>query len=96
MGDVGSTSCGLASSKDGIVIAETGNLNSMGMAGLETSNEHTSMDDVVNTGVFHENSQDGIASNKGGRGFEFGKKENTIRILKSPVGPFFSVNFSNN
>ncbi|GKF38952.1 hypothetical protein Tco_0119013, partial [Tanacetum coccineum] len=91
MGDVGSTIFGLASSKDGIAIAEKGNLNGKGMAGLGTSSEHISMDDVVNTSVVHENSQDGIASNKVGRGFEFGKKVNSNGILKSPVGPFFSV-----
>nr|GFC79979.1 hypothetical protein [Tanacetum cinerariifolium] len=67
MGDVGNTRCGLTSSKDGIAIAETSNLDSMGMACLGISSEHTSMDDVVNTGVVHENSQDGIACNKGGR-----------------------------
>nr|GFA64607.1 hypothetical protein [Tanacetum cinerariifolium] len=61
-----------------------------------TSSEHTSMDDVVNTGVVHENSKDGIACNKGGRGFVFGKNEFSNGILKSHVGPFFNVNFSNN
>nr|GFC00012.1 hypothetical protein [Tanacetum cinerariifolium] len=63
--------------------------------GSGISNEHTSMEDVVNTGVVHENSQDGIACNKGGRGFVFGKNKVSNGILNSPVGPFFKVNFSN-
>nr|GFC04229.1 hypothetical protein [Tanacetum cinerariifolium] len=56
--------------------------------GSGISNEHTSMEDVVNTGVVHENSHDGIACNKGGRGFVFGKNDVSNGILNSPVGPF--------
>nr|GFC51064.1 hypothetical protein [Tanacetum cinerariifolium] len=60
-------------------------------AGSGIINEHTSMEDVVNTGVVHENSQDGIACNKGGRGFVFGKNEVSNGILNSPVGPFLRL-----
>nr|GEY84353.1 hypothetical protein [Tanacetum cinerariifolium] len=86
MGDVGNTRSGLTSSKDGIAITETGNLDGLGMAGSGINNEHTSIEDVVNFGVVHENSQDGIACNKGGRGFVFGKNEVSNGILNSPVG----------
>ncbi|GJW84661.1 hypothetical protein Tco_0157806 [Tanacetum coccineum] len=95
MGDVGNTGGGIASSKDGITIAETGINRDRDKAGSGTSCEHSGMEGVVNTGVAQTGSQNGIASYKVG-GFEFGKKENTNGILKSPVGPFFSVNFSNN
>ncbi|GKA92119.1 hypothetical protein Tco_0814044 [Tanacetum coccineum] len=73
MGDVGSTSFDLASSKDGLAIAKTGIDCDLGMAGPRTSNEHTSMEDVVSTGVVHSSSLDGIASNKVGSSFEFGR-----------------------
>nr|GEW54287.1 hypothetical protein [Tanacetum cinerariifolium] len=55
MDDDGNTRSGLSSLKDGIAITETGNLDGLGMAGSGISNEHTSMEDVVNTGVVHEN-----------------------------------------
>ncbi|GKA81933.1 RNA-directed DNA polymerase, eukaryota, reverse transcriptase zinc-binding domain protein, partial [Tanacetum coccineum] len=40
-------------------------------------------------------SQDGIASDKGGSGFEFRKNVNSDGILKKPIGPVFNVQFSN-
>nr|GFA72694.1 hypothetical protein [Tanacetum cinerariifolium] len=46
MGDVGNTSCGLASLKDGIASAETGNVCDRDIAGSGTGSEHTNMDDV--------------------------------------------------
>nr|GEX64048.1 hypothetical protein [Tanacetum cinerariifolium] len=83
-------SCSLQTSFD-----HTGNVNDKDMAGSGTINEHTSMEDVVNTGGVCSCSQDGIASYKVGRGFVFGKKENSNGILNPSVGPFFNVNFSN-
>nr|GEW96879.1 hypothetical protein [Tanacetum cinerariifolium] len=67
----------------------------MDMAGSRTLNEHVSMENVVNIGGVCSSSQDGIASYKVGRGFVFGKKENSKGILNPPVGPFFNVSFSN-
>ncbi|GKB12254.1 putative reverse transcriptase domain-containing protein, partial [Tanacetum coccineum] len=95
MGDVGNTGVGIASSKDGIAIAETGIMSDREMAGPEIVSEHTCMEDVVNTGVAQDISQDGIASNKGGRDFVFGRMESTNGILKKPDGPFLSVQFGN-
>nr|GEZ41223.1 RNA-directed DNA polymerase, eukaryota, reverse transcriptase zinc-binding domain protein [Tanacetum cinerariifolium] len=95
MGDVGNTVCSPTSSKGGIASAKTGNVNDRDMAGSGALNEHTSMEDVVNTGGVCSSSQDGIASYKVGRGFVFGKKENSKGILNPPVGPFFNVSFSN-
>nr|GEZ94098.1 hypothetical protein [Tanacetum cinerariifolium] len=48
MGDVGNTSCGLASSKDGITIAETGIVCDREIAGSGTGSEDTNMEDVCN------------------------------------------------
>ncbi|GJX75383.1 hypothetical protein Tco_0313978 [Tanacetum coccineum] len=93
MGDVGNTGVGIASSKDGITIAETGILSDREKAGPEIISERTSIEDVVSTGVAQDILQDGI--NKVGRGFVFGKMENTNGILKKHVGPFFSVQFGN-
>nr|GFD32759.1 hypothetical protein [Tanacetum cinerariifolium] len=95
MGDVGNTVCGPTSSKGGIASAKTGNVNDKDMAGSGALIEHTSIEDVVNTSGFCSSSQDGIASYKVGRGFVFGKKENSKGILNLPVGPFFNVSFSN-
>ncbi|GJZ35720.1 hypothetical protein Tco_0581537 [Tanacetum coccineum] len=96
MGDVGNIGVGIASSKDGIAIVETGINRDRDKAGSRTSCEHFGMEGVVNTGVAQTGSQNGIASYKVG-GFEFGKKENTNGVFfKVTVGPFFSVNFSNN
>nr|GEU94101.1 60S ribosomal protein L27-like [Tanacetum cinerariifolium] len=72
MGDVGNTSCGLASSKDGI-------------ASLRQA--------IIDAG--QTSSQDGIASNKGGSGFVFGKNVNFAGVLKKPLGPVFNVQYSN-
>nr|GEW08797.1 hypothetical protein [Tanacetum cinerariifolium] len=95
MGDIGNTMCGPTSYKGGIASAKTCNMNDRDMAGFGTFNEHTSMEDVVNTGGVCSSSHDGIASYKVGRGFVFGKKENSNGILILPVGPFFNVSFSN-
>nr|GEY83612.1 hypothetical protein [Tanacetum cinerariifolium] len=81
MGDVSNTVCGHNSSKGGIAGAKTGNVNDRDMAGSGTLNEHTSMEDIVNTGGVYSSSQDGIASYKVGRGFVFGKQENSKGIL---------------
>nr|GEZ16883.1 hypothetical protein [Tanacetum cinerariifolium] len=86
----GNTVCGPTSSKGGIAGAKTGIVNDRDMAGSGTLNEHTSMEDVVNTDGVCSSSQDGIASYKVGRGFVFGKKENSNGILNPPVGPFFN------
>ncbi|GKB44261.1 60S ribosomal protein L27-like protein, partial [Tanacetum coccineum] len=51
--------------------------------GPKTSLDHFGMGD------------DGIASDKGGSGFEFGKNVNSDGILKKPIGPVFNVQFSN-
>nr|GEW54661.1 hypothetical protein [Tanacetum cinerariifolium] len=85
-GSLVAKSCGLKTSLDH---------SGMGDVGSGISNEHISIKDVVDTGVVHENSQDGIACNKGGRGFVFGKNEVSNGIFNSPVGPFFNVKFSN-
>nr|GEZ34524.1 hypothetical protein [Tanacetum cinerariifolium] len=95
MGDVSNTVCGHNSPKGGIAGAKTSNVNDRDMAGSGTLNEHTSMEDVVNTGCVRSSSQDGIASYKVGRGFVFGKQENSKGILNPPVGPFFNVSFTN-
>ncbi|GJU33654.1 hypothetical protein Tco_1182008 [Tanacetum coccineum] len=95
MGDVGNASCGFASSKDGIAIAETKILSDKEMAGSGNNTEHTSMEDVVSTCVVQDSSQDGIASYKVGSGFKFGKNTNASGILKKPDGPLFSVQFGN-
>ncbi|GKD90476.1 hypothetical protein Tco_1365983, partial [Tanacetum coccineum] len=95
MGDIGNASCGFASSKDGIAIAETRILSDREMAGSGNNTEHTSMEDVVSTGVVQDSSQDGIASYKVGSGFKFGKNINASGILKKPDGPLFSVQFGN-
>nr|GEU82219.1 hypothetical protein [Tanacetum cinerariifolium] len=90
MRDVSNTVCGHNSST-----AKTCNVNDRDMAGSGTLNEHTSMEDVVNTGGVCSSSQDGISSYKVGRGFMFGKQENSKGILNPPVGPFFNASFSN-
>nr|GEY36262.1 hypothetical protein [Tanacetum cinerariifolium] len=51
--------------KGGIASAKTGNVHDRDMAGSGTGTEHTSMEDVVNTGGVCSSSQDGIASYKG-------------------------------
>ncbi|GJW28180.1 RNA-directed DNA polymerase, eukaryota, reverse transcriptase zinc-binding domain protein [Tanacetum coccineum] len=89
MGDVGSDSCDLASSKDDI-ITKTSIDCDLGMTGPRTSNEHTSMEDVVSIGVVHSSSLDGIANNKVGSGFESGRNDNTKGILKKPIIPLFA------
>nr|GEY98428.1 hypothetical protein [Tanacetum cinerariifolium] len=96
MGDIGNTGVEIASSKDGIAIAETGILNEKGIAGSGTSNEHTSMEDVVNTGCVFSSSQDGIPSYKGGSDFEYGKVKSFEGILKNPPSPLFSVHIGKN
>nr|GFD10789.1 hypothetical protein [Tanacetum cinerariifolium] len=90
------TGVGIASFKDGIAIAETGILNEKGIAGSWTSNEHTCMEDVVNTGCVFSSSQDGIASYKGGSDFEFGKVKSFEGILKNPPSPLFSAHIGKN
>nr|GFB68754.1 hypothetical protein CTI12_AA240690 [Tanacetum cinerariifolium] len=96
MGVVGNTGVGIASSKDGIAIAETCNLNEKGIAGSGTSNEHTSMEDVVNTSCVFSSTQDGFASYKGGSDFEFGKVKSFDGILKNPPNPLFSAHIGKN
>nr|GEU29917.1 hypothetical protein [Tanacetum cinerariifolium] len=95
MGDVGNTSCGLASSKDGIIIAETGIVCDKEIVGFGTGSEHTNMEDVVSISVGQTSSQDGIASDKGGSGFVFGKNVSSAGVLKKPIRPVFNVQFSN-
>ncbi|GJX56156.1 hypothetical protein Tco_0286053 [Tanacetum coccineum] len=73
MGDVGSIMCGLASSKDGITIAQTGFLNEKGMAGPSFMSNLASMDDVVSAGIGSHSPMDGISCDKDGDKFEFGK-----------------------
>nr|GFB67734.1 hypothetical protein [Tanacetum cinerariifolium] len=58
MGDVGNTSCGLASSKDAIIIAETGIVCDKEIAVFGTGFEHTNMEDVVSISVGQSSSQD--------------------------------------
>ncbi|GJX80088.1 hypothetical protein Tco_0328237 [Tanacetum coccineum] len=91
----GNTSCGFASSKDSIASAETWNVCDREIAGSGTGSEHTNMDDVVSIGFGQTSSQDGIASDKGGSGFVFGKNVNFAGVLKNPLGPVFNVQFSN-
>nr|GEV06483.1 putative reverse transcriptase domain-containing protein [Tanacetum cinerariifolium] len=86
----------IASSKDGIAITKIGILNEKGIAGSGTSNEHTSMEDVVNTSCVFSSSQDGIASYKGGSDSEFGKVKNFRGILKNPFGLLFSAHIGKN
>nr|GEZ01831.1 hypothetical protein [Tanacetum cinerariifolium] len=95
MGDVGNTSCGLASSNDGITIAETGIVCVREIAGSGTGFKHTDMEDVVSIGVGQTSSQDGIASDKVGSGFVFGKNVSSAGVLKKPLEPIFNVQFSN-
>ncbi|GKB51610.1 hypothetical protein Tco_0902363 [Tanacetum coccineum] len=76
-------SCGLKTSLDHSSI------------GSRNSFEHTNMEDVVSIDAGQASSQDGIASDKGGSGFEFRKNVNSDSILKKPIGPVFSVQFSN-
>ncbi|GKB63767.1 RNA-directed DNA polymerase, eukaryota, reverse transcriptase zinc-binding domain protein [Tanacetum coccineum] len=96
MGDVGSTVCGLASSKDGITIAETGLLNEKGMAGPSVMSNLASMDDVVSAGIGSHSPMDGIACDKDGAKFEFGKIFGSKGILNKPNKPMFTVNFGSN
>nr|GFA30490.1 hypothetical protein [Tanacetum cinerariifolium] len=83
-----------ASSRDGITVAKTG--SDEGKAGLNPSIEHTSMDDVVNTGVGLSSVLDGIASYKDGGEFEFGRNDKSKGILKKPSSPLFKVQFGDN
>ncbi|GKC16473.1 hypothetical protein Tco_1013255 [Tanacetum coccineum] len=88
----GNASCNHAGSRDGIAIAKTGIVE--GMTRLNSSLEHTGMEDVVNTSAVLTSNLDGITSNKGGYGFEFGKNNLTIGIFKKPIVPLFKVQFS--
>ncbi|GJV05062.1 putative reverse transcriptase domain-containing protein [Tanacetum coccineum] len=81
----------VAKSSDGITRAKTGFVE--GLAGPSIKNEHTSMEDVVNTSVVPSSGLDGVARNKDGCGFKFGSNNNVRGILKKPIGPFFSVQF---
>ncbi|PWA80419.1 hypothetical protein CTI12_AA196540 [Artemisia annua] len=94
VGDVGNTSCGQASSRDGIAMAKTG--SSVDIAGLGQSSEHTNMEGVVNMSAGPASDLNGIASDKGGSEFEFGNTDKTKGILKKPIGPFFKVQFGVN
>ncbi|GJW24413.1 RNA-directed DNA polymerase, eukaryota, reverse transcriptase zinc-binding domain protein, partial [Tanacetum coccineum] len=76
MGDVGSTMCGLTSSKDGKAIAETGIMNEKGMADPSVGSNLASIEDVVSTGIGSPSSMDGIVFDKVGDKFEFGKMSN--------------------
>ncbi|GKD23407.1 hypothetical protein Tco_1225110 [Tanacetum coccineum] len=95
-GDVGITMCGLASSKDGITIAEAGIMNEKGMAGPSVRCKLASMDDVVSTGIDSLSPMDGIASDKVRDKFEFGKMSSSKGILNNPSRPMFTVNFGSN
>ncbi|GKE03629.1 hypothetical protein Tco_1395647 [Tanacetum coccineum] len=90
----GNSSCYHAGSRDGIAIAKIGIVE--GVAGSNSSLEHTSMEDVVSTGVVLTSNLDGIASNKGGYGFEFGKYDQDKGIIKKPISPLFKVQFGEN
>ncbi|PWA41468.1 hypothetical protein CTI12_AA553620 [Artemisia annua] len=76
---------------------ETGPVNSsMGDVGSSKWNEHTSMEDVVSTGVVLSKGLDGIACDKVGSGFEFGRNDMSKGILNKPSGPMFIVQFGKN
>ena len=49
------------------------------------------MEGIVNMGDVHASGVDGIASNKGGGGFEFGSNDKAKGILNKPIGPMFKV-----
>nr|GEX43738.1 hypothetical protein [Tanacetum cinerariifolium] len=82
MGDVGSMSCDQTSSKDGIAIAEIGSGIDVDMAGPSDRGKLASMEDVVGTGLVLSILMDGIASDKGGDKFEFGKISSSKEKLK--------------
>ncbi|PWA75843.1 hypothetical protein CTI12_AA240690 [Artemisia annua] len=94
VGDLGNTSNGQASSRDGIAIAKTG--NSVDMAGSHQGCEHTHMEGVVNMGAVSSSDVNGIASSNGVSDFEFGKSDKTKGILKKPIGSLFKVQFGMN
>ncbi|PWA67234.1 hypothetical protein CTI12_AA318980 [Artemisia annua] len=79
---------------DNFVKATTG--NDMDMTGSDPNNEHTSMEDVVSTGMPHISDLNGIVSDKGGRSFEFGKNEKAKGLLTKPIGPLLTVHFDKN
>ncbi|GJZ34149.1 putative reverse transcriptase domain-containing protein [Tanacetum coccineum] len=85
MGDVGSIMCGLASSKDGITIAQTGFLNEKGMAGPSFMSNLASMDDVVSAGIGSHSPMDGISCDKDGDKFEFGKISGSKAMLMDKI-----------
>ncbi|GJS29219.1 hypothetical protein Tco_0489839 [Tanacetum coccineum] len=62
---------------------------------LKFAIEHTSREDVVNTDVLTSD-LDGIACDKGGGDFKFGRNDKTKGILKKPIGPLFKVQFGEN
>nr|GFB79239.1 hypothetical protein [Tanacetum cinerariifolium] len=93
MGDVGSMSCDQTYSKDGIAIAEIGSGIDVDMAGPSDRDKLASMEEVVGTGLVSSNPMDGIASDKGGDKFEFGKISSSKGILNKPNKPMFTVNF---
>nr|GFA71860.1 hypothetical protein [Tanacetum cinerariifolium] len=96
MGDVGSMSCDQTCSKDGIAIAEIGSGIDVDMAGPSDKGKLASIEDVVGTGLVSSSPMDGIASDKGGDKFEFGKISRSKGILNKPNKPMFTVNFSPN
>nr|GEU87601.1 hypothetical protein [Tanacetum cinerariifolium] len=60
------------------------------LSGLRTGSEHTNMEDVVSIGAGQTSSQDGIASDKGGSGFVFGKNVNSVsQVMFSTIVDMF-------
>ncbi|PWA58130.1 hypothetical protein CTI12_AA396760 [Artemisia annua] len=95
-GDVVSiSSCGTGG-RDGIVGAKTGLVCGEGIAGPNVRNEHTSMEGVVNAGGVSSNNMNGIACNKVGMDFEFGKSDSGKGILNKPSVPLLKVQFGSN
>nr|GEX75883.1 hypothetical protein [Tanacetum cinerariifolium] len=92
MGDVGSMSCDQTSSKDGIAIAEIGSGIDVDMAGPNDRGKLASMEDVVGTGLVSFIPMDGIASDKGGDKFEFGKISSLKGIFNKPNKAMFTLN----
>nr|GFB17204.1 RNA-directed DNA polymerase, eukaryota, reverse transcriptase zinc-binding domain protein [Tanacetum cinerariifolium] len=82
MGDVGSMNCDQTCSKDGIAIAEIGSGIDVDMAGPSDRGKLASMEDVVGTGLVSSSPMDGIASDKGGDKFEFGKISSSKEVIK--------------
>nr|GEZ53580.1 RNA-directed DNA polymerase, eukaryota, reverse transcriptase zinc-binding domain protein [Tanacetum cinerariifolium] len=68
----------------------------MGDVGPSDRGKLASMEDVVGTGLVSSSPMDGIASDKGGDKFEFGKISSSKGILNKPNKPMFTLNFGPN